>query len=230
LLALLPLLPLLPLRPTFLFIGLFPLLCTHPLTLCALPALLAGSQPVFNALRTRLARLVDDDRLDDRHWRATLREVELFENERWVAPVGRAGSVMARSSSDFGEDASRVSLTSDAGWAKTSLKPGERKAWTRGRDGWSGVGEDGSGDVSSLTFALEPGWAFVETEDWRPDLEGSWIVPGMADSNGWVYTNESWLDPHSMPLEEWRVTGMTRRRRWTRRIYRDENVSAGKSV
>ena len=28
---------------------------------------------------------------------------------------------------------------------------------------------------SNLTFALAPGWAFVETEDWRKDLEASWI-------------------------------------------------------
>lgn len=28
---------------------------------------------------------------------------------------------------------------------------------------------------SNLTFSLEPGWAFVETEDWRKDLEASWI-------------------------------------------------------
>ncbi|KAH9841736.1 integral peroxisomal membrane peroxin-domain-containing protein [Rhodofomes roseus] len=231
LLAILPLLLLLPPRPTFLFLGLFPLLCTHPFTLHTIPNILSGAQPTFNALRTRLARLIDDDRLEDRHWRATLRDVELFENERWAAPTGRAGSVMSRSVSDVGEDAVKAGLTSDAGWAKTNLKPGERKAWTRGRDGWSGVGEDGSADVSSnLTFALEPGWVFVETEDWRPDLQGSWVTPGVADKNGWVYTNDAWLDPHSIPLEEWRTTGMTRRRRWTRRIYYDQNTDAEKSV
>ena len=25
-----------------------------------------------------------------------------------------------------------------------------------------------------MTFTLTPGWAFVETEDWRKDLEASW--------------------------------------------------------
>ena len=29
---------------------------------------------------------------------------------------------------------------------------------------------------SNLTFTLEPGWAFVETEDWRKDLEASWTL------------------------------------------------------
>lgn len=67
-------------------------------------------------------------------------------------------------------------------------------AWTRGRDGWSGV--EGDGEVrsvyssflthprtdrvpraissSNLTFSLSDGWAFVETEDWRKDLTGDW--------------------------------------------------------
>ena len=31
------------------------------------------------------------------------------------------------------------------GWNKQNLRPGERSAWTRGRDGWSGV--EGSGGV-----------------------------------------------------------------------------------
>jgi hypothetical protein len=28
---------------------------------------------------------------------------------------------------------------------------------------------------SNLTFSLTPGWAFVETEGWRPDVQGSWV-------------------------------------------------------
>ena len=37
---------------------------------------------------------------------------------------------------------------------------------------------------------------------------------------GWVYTNDAWLEPRVAPSEEWKVVGgMTRRRRWTRRIY-----------
>ena len=161
LLAVLPILPLLPLRPTFLFLGLFPLSITHPFTLhTLLPAVQAGSQPIFNTLRTRVARLVDDDRLDDRHWGADLREVELFENERWAAPAGRTGSVMSRTSSDPGDDAAKAG--SDAGWAKANLRAGERRAWTRGMDGWSGVGEDGSGDVrSGVLFVCMEGWTLT---------------------------------------------------------------------
>ena len=60
------------------------------------------------------------------------REVELWENERWV-----------RGSASVSDDSTAV----DGTWSKSNLKPGERLAWTRGRDGWSGVADDGSGEV-----------------------------------------------------------------------------------
>ena len=79
------------------------------------------------------------------------------------------------------------------------------------------------------------------TEEWRPDLEGVWIGEvGTDDSaylarrcavvradcltDGWVYTNDMWMNPRSVLLEEWKTSGMTRRRRWTRRIYYDEKA------
>ena len=65
---------------------------------------------------------------------------------------------------------------------------------------WSGVGEDGSGEVGSVFFfsflpdwqtdhikpspfknssnPTSPGWSFVETEDWRADLEAGWAENG----------------------------------------------------
>lgn len=36
---------------------------------------------------------------------------------------------------------------------------------------------------SDLTFALEPGWAFVVTEDWRKDLVASW-AEGVESDEG----------------------------------------------
>ena len=33
------------------------------------------------------------------------------------------------------------------GWSKQNLRAGERSAWTRGRDGWSGVGVGGYGSM-----------------------------------------------------------------------------------
>ncbi|KAI0631916.1 integral peroxisomal membrane peroxin-domain-containing protein [Trametes polyzona] len=205
-LLMIPAVNMLPMRTTCLVLGLLPFFFTHPFTQHSLlPTLQSGLRPVLNSLRFRALRAVDDDNLEDKHWRTELREVELWENERWApGPNG---------SSDEGG-------RTEGSWSKANLRPGERKPWTRGRDGWSGVSDDGSGEVSNLTFSLGAGWYFVETEDWRPDLEGSWVGPGGADEGGWVYTNDSWLDPHPYPLEEWRNSGgMTRRRRWTRRIY-----------
>nr|VWO97103.1 Aspartyl proteinase [Ganoderma boninense] len=205
-LAMIPLVNMIPIRATCLVIGLLPFFVTHPFTQHTLLPILQSSGVILNSLHERALRFIDDDKLEDKHWRTELREVELWENERWI-----------RGASSASDDLSKAEGT----WAKNNLKLGERKAWTRGRDGWSGVGDDGSGEVSSnLTFSLSPGWFFVETEDWRPDLGGSWVPPDGADENGWVYTNDIWLYPHAHPLEDWMASGgMTRRRRWTRRIY-----------
>lgn len=119
----LPLLPLVPLRPLFLVGGLAPFAFSHPLVQHTSVRLLS-SLPL-SRWRARLTRLVDDDRLKDRHWQSELREVELFENERWAPGEG-------------------------IGWNKANLKSGERVAWTRGRDGWSGITADGGGDVRSV--------------------------------------------------------------------------------
>ncbi|KAI0357527.1 hypothetical protein OH77DRAFT_1398984 [Trametes cingulata] len=209
-LLMIPVVNMLPMRATCLVLGLLPFFVTHPFTQHSLvPAIHIGLRPLMNAWRFCALRVVDDDNLEDKHWRTELREVELWENERWT-PGGTNGS----------EDNTRT----EGSWSKTNLKPGERKAWTRGRDGWSGV--SGTGEVSSnLTFSLGSGWYFVETEDWRPDLEGSWAGPEGADEGGWVYTNDVWLDPHPYPLDEWKTAGMTRRRRWTRRIYYNPSSS-----
>jgi hypothetical protein len=110
--------------------GLAPFVLSHPLIQRALTKLLPTLP--LRRWRARLTRLVDDDRLKDRHWQSELREVELFENERWVPGEGN-------------------------GWSKASLKTGERVAWTRGRDGWSTVTADGSGDVRSVVVAF-PFW------------------------------------------------------------------------
>ncbi|KAH8114405.1 integral peroxisomal membrane peroxin-domain-containing protein [Phellopilus nigrolimitatus] len=193
-LFLIAILPLIPLRPVFLILGLGPFVLTHPFSRAYIPILLASH---IKSMRMRVSRLVDDDRLEDRHWQTELQEVELWENERLGPGPGGALS-----------------------FSKLHLKVGERKGWTRGRDGWSKTGPDGSGDVSSnLTFSLERGWAFVETEDWRKDLEASWVGVD-SDDDGWIYTNDAWMDPCNAPAEEWKASGVTRRRRWIRRTYR----------
>ena len=193
-----PLVYMLPMRATCLVAGLLPFAFTHPFTQhTLLPALQSGLGPLAIYVHACVFRLIDNDNLEDRHWRTELREVELYENERW-AP-GPSGS---------SDDVTKAEGT----WSKNHLKAGERKAWTRGRDGWSGVSDDGSGEVrsacsvlysyvsqlehgdgtsdhsslvhsSNLTFSLAPGWLFVETEDWRPDLEGVWADGVGADES-----------------------------------------------
>ncbi|KZW00425.1 hypothetical protein EXIGLDRAFT_721949 [Exidia glandulosa HHB12029] len=191
--ALLPVLPFIPLRPTFLLLGLAPLVIAHPRIRAVLPQVIQSQQPMAAQMRMWAQRAVDDDKLAPDVWNAPLRSVELWENERW--------------------DAQHVA------WSKTVLRAGERKAWTRGRDGWSGGLDDSPGSLSHLTFALEPGWSFVETESWRTDYAGTWVECG-ADSEGWVYSNDAWQDSHPAPTDEWKTKGaMTRRRRWTRRIW-----------
>ncbi|KAG8936400.1 hypothetical protein FRC02_002624 [Tulasnella sp. 418] len=190
--ALIPIIGMIPLRPVFLVLGLTPFVLTHPYVLPTLPALI---KPFLPKLRTGLRRVVDDDQLLEKHWAAPMKEVAVWENERWNPSTG---------------------------WTSTNLRVGERKPWTRGQDGWSGTveGTPFDGHVSSnLSFALPPGWKFVETEDWNVDLVGNWHkVP--VDEEGWIYTDDSWLDPRTTPLSSWTNKGMTRRRRWTRRIYK----------
>ena len=95
------------------------------------------------------------------HWRAELRQVEVFENERWN-PNSREGSGSTTSpisgSGFLGSLSQGANDNADAGggknyrtgWGKSNLKSGERKAWTRGRDGWSGIAE--GGDVRFVFF------------------------------------------------------------------------------
>ena len=123
-LVLLLALPFIPLRIMALVGGLTPFVLSHPIMrFQILPSLLPqfiNSKP----LRNQLTRLIDDDKLEDRHWASELKEVEIWENERWSSEA-KGGN----------------------GWSKTYLRSGERSAWTRGRDGWGGVKEDGTGDV-----------------------------------------------------------------------------------
>ena len=128
--ALIPLIHLVPLRPIILILGLSPFVLTHPGIRALYPRLPELILPYKRVLLPKLLRILDDDRLSDRHWRSEMRTVEIWENERFSGP------------SPAGSDAD--------GWGKGHLRPGERVAWTRGRDGWSGVSPDGSGQVRSV--------------------------------------------------------------------------------
>ncbi|KAH6888820.1 integral peroxisomal membrane peroxin-domain-containing protein [Coprinopsis sp. MPI-PUGE-AT-0042] len=245
-------LPSFPIRETCLVAGLSPFVATHPRVQGLFPYILPVIQraaPLIVA-RARLAhgrllelasmlklvkkrepskpsnepskpaamviqRMIDNDRLTDKTWNSEIAEVDLWENERLDSLIQH--------------DPHAITQTSP--WSKSHLKPGERAAWTRGRDGWNGVGTSGmasgieaSGEVSSnLTFSLAPGWSFVETEDWRKDLTGEWSGVG-ADEDGWVYSNDSWLGPRPSPYSAGGGSA-TRRRRWTRRVWYDPELA-----
>ncbi|KAF8805325.1 hypothetical protein BYT27DRAFT_7169455 [Phlegmacium glaucopus] len=206
------------------------------------------------SIKTFLQRVIDDDRLSDSCWNSEMREVELWENERFggsdpvlhsTSSTGQSASIPASASAStfsfpVSSSASALPTAPQKGWSKQNLKNGERSAWTRGRDGWSPVAGsnassigggstggqgsggmvEGSGEISNLTFSLAPGWAFVETEDWRKDLGCGWSGCG-GDMDGWVYTNDTWLGSRPMPYTSGGGS-VTKRRRWVRRVWFDE--------
>jgi hypothetical protein len=88
-------------------------------------------------LKMVIRRLMDDDRLTDKCWNSEMREVELWENERFAD----ANATTSSTSSNGNTNSNPQSLSLSRGqWNKANLRPTERSAWTRGRDGWSGVG------------------------------------------------------------------------------------------
>jgi len=161
-----PLVYLIPFRLAALALGLLPFFFTHPFTQSTLlPTVNAIVIPsIWKPAFSWLYRILDDDKLEDKHWRAELRQVEVFENERWSPhsrePSGSSASAIGGLSGSglIGPPALGAYDTTSAGggkygrsgWGKSNLKGGERKAWTRGRDGWSGVAE--GGDIRSVLF------------------------------------------------------------------------------
>ena len=153
---------------------------------------LLPAQP--KALSTVIQRFMDDDRLTDECWNSEMRQVELWENERYNGPMPPP-AVMD-------DDSSSLATTMRKRWGKQHLRSSERGPWTRSRDGsndisadGNGVGVDASGEVrfvfydfflcipfnvlhvrtsSNLTFSLAPGWSFVDSEDWRKDPQAFW--------------------------------------------------------
>jgi len=132
------------------------------------------------SIRAFAARIMDDDRLEDRHWNTEMREVELWENERWNS-TGSSNPTSPTTSTSTNTDTTNTSISDSSatingimgsgcnaggegggagadaggGWGKSYLRgSAERSAWTRGRDGWSAVGEDGSGEVRSVFHSL----------------------------------------------------------------------------
>ncbi len=218
--------PLLPLRLILLIGGEALFLATHPWVepvVHAIGSLRASSTPggkrseqLRSVVRKRrkeashrLREWLELDRLDDQVFEHGWREVEMFENERFYGTIDAAAA---------GAVAPAAAGTLRQGWSAANLRPGERRSWTRGADGWTpdsaqhqhqrershsgaaagaGASIEGTGyvlDRRALSSALEKGWAWVEGDDWRIDWGGEWSAVGV-DDEGYVFTDADWQRP-----------------------------------
>ena len=176
--------PYLPVRLTLLLAGEGLLLAHHPWVKPAMEAVRKQTYtgPRANRRRMRMHRmhqmlsdLLDEDRLPDWVWACGWRDVEIYENQRFR----RAGS-----------------RDHDEAWSGHHLEAGERPAWSKGPDGWAPDtgGTPPALSASEVTFALEPGWTWVDGDDWRIDWGGAWSSVGV-DNQGFAYTDASWQRP-----------------------------------
>ena len=163
-----PLVYLIPLHLVVLVLGLLPFFFTHPFTQSTLLPAVNNTvvSPFWKTAFTWFHRVLDNDKLEDKHWRAELRQVEVFENERWnphsregsgstgsaISGLSGSGFIGAPPLGAYDNTSAGGGKHGRSGWGKSNLKSGERKAWTRGRDGWSGVAE--GGDVRSVFLAI----------------------------------------------------------------------------
>ncbi|KAK0554004.1 putative ATP-dependent helicase IRC3 [Tilletia horrida] len=123
------------------------------------------------AILSKVQELIDMDRLSDEVWERGWKQVEMFENQRWM-PLSSASQYRGSASTD-GQD-----------------------GWTAASNGTSGAGW--SVDVSKVDMNPGEGWAWVDGDDWRIDWVGAWSDVG-ADEEGFVYTDASWQRPSSTP-------------------------------
>jgi hypothetical protein len=117
-----------------------------------------------------------NDSLPDNVGRATIGEVEVWENERLdpvaVTAKGILGNTLA-----------------PGNWSQRFLRPGERLPWVKIRDEgsiWSeegAVGSDGlirggSGKEGKERDLVEV-WTWIPGEEWRVDVTGLWSDAGV---------------------------------------------------
>ncbi|KAG8969823.1 hypothetical protein FRB90_010706, partial [Tulasnella sp. 427] len=205
--ALIPVLYFVPLRLLFLILGLAPFVLTHPYTLSVLPSLINLAAPHVKAV---VQKAVNDDRLREEHWRSRLATVSVWENQRWTAT---------------------------AGWSASNLNSEDRKAWTVGEESWAvanrgdvGTGQSNVNQGGSSSGRKTGPSTFVQTGiklylirvQYLRILRvfGMRMLMNLCLKDGWVYMDSEWKSPRSTPLDEWKIAGMTRGRKWARRIYR----------
>lgn len=94
-----------------------------------------------------IQRIIDDDRLTDAAWNSEMRDVELWENERLGGGEAHGSNDALLPATSNSHSSAGAYGPPTVGWSKANLRGGgrERGGWTRGRDGWNGVGGGGSG-------------------------------------------------------------------------------------
>lgn len=137
--------PYIPLRPILLIAGEGAFLAGHPWVAPAISGLqrsiaqeraqnprglpareLERWEKRSREMRRRAQQWIDEDRLDDEVWEKGWRDVEMFENERFVDPK-------------------KASSAAVPGWSAHNLTFGERKPFTKAKDGWSAEALEVSG-------------------------------------------------------------------------------------
>jgi hypothetical protein len=178
-----------------------------------------------------MTRLMLTDSLPDDLGRATIAEVEVWENERLDPAVSTAKAVPGN-------------VLPAGSWSQRFLRAGERMPWVKIRGERSiWATEDNEGESEAADKAgpeLKQGWSWIPGEDWRVDVSGLWSDVGVdagkfnfyrrqhnADAaDGWVYSDDSWqnLAVTSLPGAELdspvpAMRRVTRRRKWWKRVY-----------
>lgn len=143
--------PHIPLRPILLIAGEGAFIATHPWVKPAVTGLLnkldeekrTGKTPLGRELnkmermnreqQAKLSQWYDEDGLDDQVWQKGWRDVEMYQNERFAIETAASAS----------------------GWSAHNLQFGERRAFTKGPDGWTAKELDVAGyslDIRYICF------------------------------------------------------------------------------
>lgn len=81
------------------------------------------------------------------------------------------------------------------GWSVHNLQYGERKPFTKAKDGWSAseleVSNFGAEISRQVAMSLEEGWEWVKGDEWRIDWIGEWSDVGVDE--GEVHDRENGL-------------------------------------
>ncbi|GMK59165.1 hypothetical protein CspeluHIS016_0701800 [Cutaneotrichosporon spelunceum] len=199
--VLMPLTPLWAIKYLLLPVGIVPPLLFHPNFMAAIEAA-PRSKQVLQALAFAEEAAMTDALSDDLG-RRPISRVEVWENERL--------------------DPTAVSKTPlpPGTWSVRFLRAGERAAWVKVRQADSAWAAEDVGDEGpTMALSLREHWNFVPGEDWRVDVWGLWSDVG-TDGDGWAYSDDGWQKPSPRPQDDG-VRRVTRRRRWWRRVYRDD--------